>query len=149
MKNISIFILLCFFSSNLFAYFSVEEYAKKDVDNAVFLSVLFPGLGQFSLDEKEKAYFFSIFETLCLIGAFYSYSNARSDYNKYELEGDKNSDLHNSYSDNIDQMYVFIGLGLINWGLNIFDICKNVSINKNLKISLINDNINVSYSKKY
>jgi hypothetical protein len=129
------------------------DLTEKKKNNIVLMSVLYPGLGQYSAGDKNKAYFFSITTALCIVGSIYSYSEANRIYTDYSNLQYKNNNLYNEYNNEMDQMYCFMGLGLATWILNIYDAYKisNKSDYKepNLKMSFLNNKIYISYSKRY
>lgn len=153
MKKVLLFLIIIqLFVSSLFSYVDEINLAEKKDYNIVLKSALCPGLGQYSTGYKSKAYLFAALTGISIIGSVYSYNEASSKYAAYEEQQYKNSDLYSEYNVKMDQMYSFIGLGLVTWIFNIYDaykIDKKVNSDNSLKMSFINKKIYVSYSKRY
>lgn len=154
MKKVILFLIIIqLFVSSLFSYIGTIDLTEKKKYNIVLMSTLCPGLGQFNTGNKTKGYFFSITTGLCILGSIYSYNQADKAYTDYSSQQYRNNDLYNDYNNKMDQMYYFMGLGVITWVCNIYDaykISKNVDYEEsNLKMSFIDKKIYISYSKRY
>lgn len=154
LKKVLLFLIIIhLFIPNLFCYVESIDLTEKKKHNLVLMSTLCPGLGQYNAGNKEKAYFFSITTTLCILGSIYSYNEADKTYKEYSSLQYKDSDLYSDYNNKMDQMYSFLGIGLMTWLFNIYDaykISNNINYeDTNLKMSFIDKKIYISYSKRY
>ncbi|MDR0677029.1 MAG: hypothetical protein LBF97_08360 [Elusimicrobiota bacterium] len=150
-NKIFILLLIIIFSfNNVFSYTKANDLTKKNLNSNLYRSILYPGLGQYYIGNKTKGVTFMAGTTFAILGAIYSYNRANSKYNDYKSLSYDNKDLYDDYSEKIDQMYMFIGAGILIWIFNIYDIYKDTkSLQKRegLNISLENKEAIISYSK--
>ncbi|MCP4482721.1 MAG: hypothetical protein GY817_08240 [bacterium] len=156
MKKIYILCLVLVITfSNLFSIYKELDLGEINGYNMALRSAVYPGLGQLYLGEKSKGYFFSGLASLSIIGAIYSWNNTEKKYNEYESKGVRSDSLYDDYLDEMNQMYLFVGVGLLNWAYSIYDAYKlgeevryARDIDKSISMFIRDGNFYIAYNKR-
>jgi hypothetical protein len=116
--------LIMFFFVNVNAEYinpSTVTITEKTGKNAAIRSALFPGLGQFFLEDNAKGYIFSIAAILGIAGSIVSYNEAESIYNNYSSKSIRDDKLYDDYLTNRDYMYYCLSFAAVSWISSILD----------------------------
>lgn len=156
-KRVILFCVLCSFlyqNNLLFSYVKDIDLVDRGKQSTfLYRSMLYPGLGQFYMGKRTKGVTFISLTTLFISGAIFSYTDSEKKHKNYLNSLDE--DFYCEYSRGRDQMFVFLGLTLLNWICSILDISydlKHTDRNsKGLDVVFDRDNNRtmVTYSKIY
>ena len=152
-RGIFLIIIVFIFAINLFATSKSIDLNDIDGYNVAIKSAVYPGLGQFAMGETSKGYLFASIQTMAIVGTCYSWYVADQKYDEYRERGYKYSNLYDDYEDKMTQMYVFIGIGLVNWVYSIYDAYKSgdeyfYTQDRAVSMMFNDNNIYITYSRK-
>ena len=96
---------------------------KSDINSNILRSAVFPGWGHFAVKQYTRGEILLGLEVVFLGTAFYYYSQAMDDYDKYK-KADFIGDIDKYYDRAQDKYSIsqtFLVLGLLNWFYSMYD----------------------------
>lgn len=112
--------------SNRLELLQLYEMEANSVQSCVLKSALVPGWGQFTNKQNTKGSVFLGAELLLMGTSLYFYDRSMYYYNKY-LDSTQIDDIETNYKAAVgprQYSLIFLGLGALVWGYNIFDVIQ-------------------------
>lgn len=112
--------------NNRLELLQLYEMEANSVQSCVLKSALVPGWGQFTNKQNTKGSVFLGAELLLMGTSLYFYDRSMYYYNKY-LDATQVEDIERFYNSAVaprQYSMIFLGLGALIWGYNIFDVIQ-------------------------